>query len=149
MRTYLIVLLILISGITACQNEAKKSSAGIPEITAAADTTGSGLIIQIIKEGTDEIVKTGDSVKIHYTGWFTDGKQFDSSIPRKKPLALKLGTGSVIPGWEEGILGMKKGEKRRLTIPPHLAYGTKGYPGAIPPNATLIFDIELVWLKSL
>ena len=143
MRYLLTLLLILIIGIAGCE----KKPPEMKPLDVAADTTNTGLIIQEIKVGDGAEAKVGDDVKIHYTGWFTDGKMFDSSILRKVPIKLKLGTGQVIAGWEEGIQGMKVGGKRRLTIPPHLAYGAQGRPGAIPPNSTLVFDVELVKIQ--
>ncbi|MCL4816831.1 MAG: FKBP-type peptidyl-prolyl cis-trans isomerase [Flavobacteriales bacterium] len=86
----------------------------------------------------------GKTVSVHYTGYFEDGKIFDSSVERGEPIAFSLGVGRVIPGWDEGISLLKVGEKARLIIPYQLAYGEQGYPGAIPPKATLIFDVELV-----
>jgi FKBP-type peptidyl-prolyl cis-trans isomerase FkpA len=100
-----------------------------------------------LKEGNGAEAKTGDEVEVHYTGWLTDGKKFDSSVDRKMPFSLKLGTTRVIKGWHEGIPGMKVGGKRKLTIPPELAYGKRGFPGAIPPDATLVFEIELLKIK--
>jgi FKBP-type peptidyl-prolyl cis-trans isomerase len=110
-------------------------------------TTKSGLKYIDEKEGTGAEAKKGDTVDVHYTGWLKDGKKFDSSKDRGRPLSFKLGEGRVIKGWEEGISGMKVGGKRKLIIPPDLAYGEKGFPGAIPPNAELTFEVELVGIK--
>jgi FKBP-type peptidyl-prolyl cis-trans isomerase len=101
-----------------------------------------GIVVQV--EGTGEGAKEGDTVKVHYTGKLEDGTVFDSSIPRNEPFTVKLGAGQVIPGWEVGLLGMKVGEKRTLTIAPEMAYGPEGIPGVIPGNATLVFDVELM-----
>lgn len=105
------------------------------------------LKIEVIKEGTGVGAAKGQSISVDYTGKLTDGKVFDSSIPRGQPFTLILGAGQVIPGWEMGLLGMKVGEQRRLTIPPALAYGKGGFAGVIPPNATLIFDVEMKSIK--
>jgi FKBP-type peptidyl-prolyl cis-trans isomerase len=91
--------------------------------------------------------KAGDTVVVHYTGWLTDGVKFDSSVDRDDPFAFVLGAGQVIQGWDEGVATLKVGEKARLTIPPEKAYGPDGYPGAIPPNATLIFEVELLSIE--
>lgn len=100
--------------------------------------------IEKISSGTGAAPKRGGSVTVHYTGWLTDGTKFDSSVDREEPFSFVLGTGQVIQGWDEGVAGMRVGDKVRLTIPPELAYGDQGYPGAIPPDATLIFEVELL-----
>jgi FKBP-type peptidyl-prolyl cis-trans isomerase FkpA len=116
-----------------------------PSKTSGKGTkTASGLQYWDLKKGTGAVAKAGDSVKVHYTGWLTDGKKFDSSVDRNEPFEFKLGAGMVIPGWDQGVAGMKVGGKRQLRIPPDLGYGARGAGGAIPPNATLVFDVELL-----
>lgn len=105
------------------------------------------LSMTTLKEGTGEGAKTGQTVTVHYSGTLTDGKKFDSSYDRNQPFNFKLGAGEVIQGWDLGVLGMKVGEKRKLTIPSSLGYGASGAGGVIPPNATLIFEVEMVSFK--
>lgn len=110
-------------------------------------TTKSGLKYQVLKVGKGPVAKAGQTVSVHYTGWLTNGKKFDSSVDRGQPFEFNLGAGQVIRGWDEGVAGMKVGEKRKLTIPSDLGYGAAGAGGAIPPNSTLIFDVELLGVK--
>jgi FKBP-type peptidyl-prolyl cis-trans isomerase len=105
------------------------------------------LQIETIREGTGAEARTGTTVTVHYVGTLTDGKKFDSSRDRGKGFTFKLGAGQVIKGWDQGVAGMKVGTVRKLTIPPHLAYGERGFPGAIPPNSTLVFEVELLDVK--
>jgi FKBP-type peptidyl-prolyl cis-trans isomerase len=106
--------------------------------------TPSGLQYDDMAEGSGAGAKSGQKVSVHYTGTLVDGKKFDSSRDRGKPFQFTLGAGQVIKGWDEGVAGMKIGGQRKLTIPPELGYGSRGTGGVIPPNATLIFDVELV-----
>jgi peptidylprolyl isomerase len=110
-------------------------------------TTPSGLQYVEIKEGTGAVPKAGQTVKVHYTGWLTNGNKFDSSVDRGEPFKFSLGRGQVIRGWDEGLSTMKIGGKRKLTIPPALGYGARGAGGVIPPNATLVFDVELLGVE--
>jgi len=110
-------------------------------------TTASGLIIEEVSMGEGDEAQAGQRVTVHYTGWLIDGRKFDSSLDRNDPFAFALGRGQVIPGWDEGVAGMKVGGKRKLTIPSHLAYGEYGAGGVIPPNATLLFEVELLAVR--
>jgi FKBP-type peptidyl-prolyl cis-trans isomerase FkpA len=107
-------------------------------------TTSSGLkyVDQVL--GTGSEARTGQAVKVHYTGWLTDGTKFDSSVDRGQPFSFPLGAGKVIKGWDEGVAGMMVGGTRKLMIPPQLAYGARGAGGVIPPNAELIFEVQLL-----
>lgn len=121
--------------VTGCAKEAKKV------------TTPSGLVYEDVKVGSGAEAKAGQMVTVHYTGWLTDGTKFDSSKDRNEPFQFALGRGQVIRGWDEGVAGMKVGGIRKLTIPPDLGYGSRGAGGVIPPNATLVFDVELLGVK--
>lgn len=114
--------------------------------SAKKDIVANDKTIEILREGAGEGAKRGDVVFVHYIGSLTDGTQFDNSYRRGSPIEVTLGDGQVIRGWEEGLLGMKVGEKRKLTIPPSLGYGPNDY-GPIPGNSTLIFEVELVDIK--
>ena len=114
-------------------------------------TTATGLQYEDTVEGTGAVATKGQSVTVHYTGWLynnaTQGAKFDSSKDRNDPFVFHLGAGMVIRGWDEGVAGMKEGGVRKLTIPPHLGYGARGAGGVIPPNATLVFEVELLGVK--
>jgi FKBP-type peptidyl-prolyl cis-trans isomerase FkpA len=107
-------------------------------------TTPSGLVYDDLSAGEGEAARAGQMVSVHYTGWLTDGTKFDSSKDRNDPFDFPLGAGHVIRGWDEGVQGMKVGGMRKLTIPPQLGYGARGAGGVIPPNATLVFEVELL-----
>jgi FKBP-type peptidyl-prolyl cis-trans isomerase len=107
----------------------------------------SELIIEDLVVGNGATAQAGQSVVVHYTGWLTSGQKFDSSVDRNDPFDFRLGAGQVIPGWDQGVAGMQVGGKRKLTIPPSLAYGSRGAGGVIPPNATLVFEVELLAVR--
>ena len=119
------------------------------KVTGDGVKTDSGLQYWDIVVGTGKVAKEGDGVRVHYTGWLTNGKKFDSSVDAGRPFTFVLGNGEVIKGWDEGVAGMKVGGKRRLHIPPDLGYGESGTPdGTIPPNSTLIFDVQLLSIQE-
>jgi len=122
----------------ACSQD-DASSADTPQI----QTLDNGLIIETLEKGSGDVTVKMNNIRVHYTGTLTDGTKFDSSLDRGQPFAFTLGGGQVIRGWDEGLIGMQVGEKRKLTIPSDLAYGDKGI-GPIPANSTLIFDVELM-----
>lgn len=131
-------------GVSACGGDAGMEG---PETT----TTDSGLMITMTQTGSGAAAVAGNSVSVHYTGWLYDpgsdggrGTKFDSSVDRGQPFGFALGAGRVIAGWDEGVAGMLVGEKRELIIPPDLAYGSRGAGGVIPPDATLLFEVELL-----
>ena len=153
MRPARIVLatLTLLSALIVAQTTSHRTTPiRVPNTNAPTKVTGdgvktdSGLQFWDIKVGTGAVANDGDHVKVHYTGWFTDGKKFDSSVDAHQPYSFTLGKGDVIKGWDEGVTGMKVGGKRQLRIPPELAYGDAGYKKIVPPNATLIFDVQLL-----
>jgi peptidylprolyl isomerase len=110
--------------------------------------TETGMKYEVIREGTGSSPKRGDSVTVNYTGWLEDGTKFDSSVDRKQPFTFKLGVGQVIQGWDDGVATMNVGGISKFYIPPELGYGSRGAGGVIPPNATLIFEVELLSIKK-
>jgi len=149
MKTIAVTLAILGLMLSARAQTDKKAATGGPtKVTGAPTKTPSGLEYWDIKVGTGAVAQAGHKVKVHYTGWLTNGKKFDSSVDRGQPFEFMLGGGQVIKGWDEGVAGMKVGGKRQLRIPPDLAYGQRGVgDGLIPPNSTLVFDVELIDVK--
>jgi FKBP-type peptidyl-prolyl cis-trans isomerase len=145
----LMVMVILVAAGLFAQSGKKPDNNSPTKVTGDGTKTADGLQYWDIKVGTGATAAAGQSAKVHYTGWLTNGKKFDSSLDRGQPFVVEpLGSAPVIQGWNEGIIGMKVGGKRQLRIPPQLAYGARGTPGGpIPPNATLIFDVELLGVR--
>jgi FKBP-type peptidyl-prolyl cis-trans isomerase len=144
----LIAIIVLAATAIFAQSAAKKTNNDTPtKVTGDGTKTADGLQYWDLKVGTGATAAAGQSASVHYTGWLTSGKKFDSSVGGQPFTVEPLGSAPVIKGWNEGIIGMKVGGKRQLRIPPQLAYGEQGYPGAIPANATLIFDVELLSVK--
>jgi FKBP-type peptidyl-prolyl cis-trans isomerase len=130
-------------------SSAQPSPSGTSQESTPATSKGNvgktaGLVISDEVVGKGPSAKSGDRVTVHYTGWLLDGTKFDSSKDRNEPFLFSLGAGNVIPGWDQGVAGMKVGGKRKLTVPPELGYGAQGAGGVIPPNATLVFEVELL-----
>ena len=122
----------------------QKAAAPAAPTTPQMVTTSSGLKYQDLVVGTGDLAEPGKDVSVHYTGWLTDSTKFDSSVDRGQPFTFRVGAGNVIRGWDEGVAGMRVGGERKLIIPPEMGYGTRGAGGVIPPNATLVFDVELL-----
>ena len=129
------------------QNQNNNNNNEQNNMAIKTETTQDGLKIEILKEGEGDVAKVGNQVAVHYVGVLESGQKFDSSLDRKEPFVFNLGVGQVIKGWDQGVVGMKKGEIRRLTVPSQLGYGEQGAGGVIPPNATLIFEIQLLDIK--
>ena len=150
---HVVVLLGLLALPVVLRAEKPKAAPETKKMEKANDGTGQEVVNPTGLKYVDHVIGTGASPKkgqqvtVHYTGRLTDGKKFDSSVDRGQPFPFQIGTGQVIRGWDEGVATMKVGGKRTLTIPPDLGYGAAGFPGAIPPDATLIFDVELLGVQ--
>jgi len=140
-----LILIIIFSLFYFFSNKNKKVEENIVPINNIQ--TIEGMKIETLKQGVGDEIKNGDKATVHYTGTLEDGTKFDSSLDRNQPFSFVLGAGQVIRGWDLGVLGMKVGEKRKLTIPSDLGYGSAGI-GPIPPNATLIFEVELLGINQ-
>ena len=143
-----LLLLIVAIAIPACSQKEVRSvpekSAEPQQAATGAVKNPSGLSYTDLVKGNGAAPVSGKNVVVHYTGWLEDGKKFDSSLDHGQPFVFRIGAGEVIPGWDEGVMSMRVGGKRKLFIPAQLGYGANGAPGAIPPNANLIFEVELL-----
>ena len=150
---FLLAVLAAVATLSWTQSKPRRSTRPAPAVSKPTPVTGdpvrtaTGLEYWDIKVGDGALADRGKIVFVHYTGWLTNGKKFDSSVGTGHPYRFHLGNGEVIKGWDQGVNGMRVGGKRQLRIPPELAYGSNGYPGAIPPGATLIFDVELMGVQ--
>jgi FKBP-type peptidyl-prolyl cis-trans isomerase FkpA len=143
-QLFLVTALLMFTATAALLAQTARPDTSAPtKVTGKGKSTSDGLQYWDIKAGTGALAVKGKRVSVHYTGWLTNGKKFDSSVDRGQPFMFNLGAGEVIKGWDEGVEGMKIGGKRQLKIPPSLGYGRQGI-GPIPPNSTLIFDVELL-----
>ena len=143
-----ILILIVVGGVKVWEKVVKSKKTNDNIITSDTNMTSQDLKIEDLTVGAGREATKGDTVIVHYTGTLTDGTKFDSSLDRGEPFSFTIGEGEVIEGWEIGVNGMKVGGKRRLVIPPRLAYGEQGAGSDIPPNSTLIFEIELLEVKN-
>lgn len=141
------ILSLTLSAASQASQHPKPNTTAPTKVTGPGTKTDSGLQYWDIRVGNGQTAKEGSRVRVHYTGWLTNGKKFDSSVDGGTPFDFTIGNGEVIKGWEEGVTGMRVGGKRQLRIPPDLAYGADGSPDTIPPNATLIFDIQLLGVQ--
>lgn len=148
LRRAILISIFAVTAVAVFAQGEKVDTSKPTEVTGKPQKTRSGVSYWEIREGTGDVAKKGQTVTVHYTGWLTNGKKFDSSVDRGRPLKFKLVSGDLVEGWVEGIPGMKVGGKRQLKVPSELGYGAKGYPGSIPPYATLIFDVELISIDS-
>jgi len=148
-----LILIIIIAAIYlfSQKNKMTEPTNGNPQNEQTQSTSNSydiqGMKVEVLTQGTGEAAKTGDTVSVHYVGTLENGTKFDSSVDRGEPFSFTLGENRVIQGWELGVLGMKVGEKRKLTIPSNLAYGNQAVGGVIPANATLVFEVELLGIN--
>ena len=143
-----VVVIVVMALVSAGDDEEGAPTAAPGECDESPQTLDSGVVVEDLECGDGEEAERGDLVTVHYTGTLENGRQFDSSRDRGEPFPLRLGAGMVIPGWEEGLPGMRVGGTRELTIPPELGYGEAGRPPEIPPNSTLVFEIELLEVEK-